>query len=211
MVAGSLRVPTLLIALMLAATVFPMSRDAAAHSPGRTAGTYLARPPLGGGFSLTDHKGRPVTDRDFRGAFMLVYFGYTYCPDLCPTDLQSIAGALDILGEAGKRVRPVFISVDHLRDTVAQLADYVPLFHPRLVGLTGTPRQIRAVTRRYRVHSTVAAYRNDTFVSHSADIFLMGPDGHHLETFRHGISSDKLAAGLRRHLTKAPATDLSSR
>jgi protein SCO1/2 len=99
-----------------------------------------------GPFLLIDHKGRPVTDRDFRGKFMRVFFGYTFCPDVCPIDLQIISKAVDALGEAGNRVQPIFITVDPKRDTVEVLARYVSHFHPRLLGLTGTPEQVAMAT-----------------------------------------------------------------
>ena len=89
------------------------------------------REPIGGPFALVDHDGRPRTDADFRGKLLLVYFGFTYCPDVCPTDLQAIGLALDRLGAAGDSVQPLFITLDPERDTPQHLADYVPLFHPR--------------------------------------------------------------------------------
>src|SRR5260370_41317211 len=88
-------------------------------------------------FALTDHTGERRTDRDFRGKLLVVYFGYTYCPDICPTDLLAISQAVDVLGAAGEVVQPIFISVDPERDTVEHLADYVAALHSRLVGLTG--------------------------------------------------------------------------
>src|SRR5947209_439799 len=94
-----------------------------------------ARGPIGGPFALTDHTGKPRTDVDFRGKLMLIYFGYTYCPDVCPADLTAISSAIDFLGRAGDAVQPIFITVDPERDTVEHLADYVTAFHPRLVGL----------------------------------------------------------------------------
>ena len=103
-----------------------------------------AREPVGGPFALIDHTGTSRTERDFRGKLMLVYFGFTYCPDICPTDLQNIGLALDRLGAVGDKVQPLFITVDPERDTPAHLADYVPMFHPRLIGLTGDAEAIRA-------------------------------------------------------------------
>lgn len=102
-------------------------------------------------FALIDHTGRAVTDRDFLGAYMLVFFGYTHCPDICPTDFMVVGEAMDLLGAAGDKVRPVFITIDPARDTVAVMADFVGHFHPRLLGLTGTREQIAAVAKRYRV------------------------------------------------------------
>ena len=95
------------------------------------------REPVGGPFSLVDHEGRRRTEADFRGKLLLVYFGYTSCPDICPTDLMEIARALTLLGAESEAVQPLFITLDPERDTVAHLAEYIPNFSPRLVGLTG--------------------------------------------------------------------------
>jgi protein SCO1/2 len=109
-------------------------------------------PAVGGPFALVDHRGQPVTDEDFRGGWILVYFGYTYCPDICPTGLFNMAQALDDLGPAADDIRPIFVTIDPERDTVEALAQYVNHFHPRLVGLTGTPEQIAETARAYRVY-----------------------------------------------------------
>src|SRR5436853_1443434 len=108
------------------------------------------REPIGGPFALIDQSGKPRTDKDFRGKLMLVYFGFTYCPDVCPTDLQNIGLALDELGEAGGKIQPLFITVDPARDTPEHLRDYVPMFHPRLIGLTGDTAAIHAAAAAYR-------------------------------------------------------------
>jgi len=110
------------------------------------------REPVGGPFTLIDHDGRPRTDADFRDKLMLIYFGFTFCSNTCPTDLQAIAGALDQLGAAGDAVQPLFITVDPEKDTPAQLTGYVRLFHPRMIGLTGSPKQIRKVANDYKVY-----------------------------------------------------------
>src|SRR3954469_23392300 len=110
------------------------------------------REPIGGPFALTDQNGTRRTDADFRGKLMLVYFGFTYCPDVCPTDLLQMALAVDQLGPAGEMVQPVFITVDPERDTPEHLKHYMPLFHPRFVGLTGDAIAIQAAARAYRVY-----------------------------------------------------------
>ena len=163
---------------------------------------------IGGPFALVDHRGATVTAEDFRGAFMLVYFGYTACPDVCPLDLQFMASALDRLGDAGEKVRPVFITVDPARDTPAVLAAFVARFHPRLVGLTGTPAEIARVASAYGVfhESDPAATAGDGgialdyLVSHTAVMILFGPDGGFLRVFSHGTGPDEIAAGLRVYL-----------
>ena len=156
---------------------------------------------FGGPFSLLDHNGQTVTDKDFRGAYMLIYFGYTSCPDVCPLDLRFMTGALNELGDDGDRVQPILITVDPLRDTPAVLADYVAAFHPRLVGLTGTTEQIAAVAKSYGVFrekegeaaDPAAAY----LVNHTAVTILIGPDGEFVRVFSHGSGSGEIAAGLR--------------
>lgn len=161
-----------------------------------------------GPFSLVDHTGRPVTDRDFRGQFMLVFFGYTFCPDVCPIDLQIIGKAMDALGKPGYRVQPIFITVDPERDTPAVLARYVSHFHPRLLGLTGTPEQVAAAAQAYGVlymkaieASTSANPKGAEYlVDHSAFTYLLGPDGRFVAAFAHNNDSKKLAAGILKHL-----------
>jgi cytochrome oxidase Cu insertion factor (SCO1/SenC/PrrC family) len=161
-----------------------------------------------GPFLLIDHKGRPVTDRDFRGKFMLVFFGYTFCPDVCPIDLQIISKAVDALGEAGNRVQPIFITVDPKRDTVEVLARYVSHFHPRLLGLTGTPEQVAMAAQTYGVlYMTALDTMSDSdgahaqyLVDHSALTYLLGPDGRFRAAFPHNTEPKKLAAGILKHL-----------
>ena len=158
---------------------------------------------VGGPFSLTDHNGRRVTDKDFAGRFMLVFFGFTFCPDVCPTALQVTSAALDKLGAKAARVQPVFISVDPGRDTPEQLKSYVASFHPRLIGLTGTPEEVTAVARAYRVYfkqvkdeRSAAGYT----VDHSSIVYLRGPDGRFITHFTHATSPDAMVAALQRHL-----------
>ena len=160
---------------------------------------------FGGAFSLVDHDGKPRTDRDYRGNFLLVYFGYTYCPDICPTGLQTIAEALDALGKKASKVRPVFVSVDPARDTPEVLKDYVANFHPAMVGLTGTEAQVRAVARAYRVHRSKVITPDmkddmDYLVNHTSITYLMGPDGSWKTLFPHGTSAEVMAKALRRYV-----------
>src|SRR5579871_3378407 len=109
-----------------------------------------ARGPIGGAFALTDHDGKRRTDAEFRGKLLVIYFGYTNCPDICPADLTAISLALDRLGAAAEAVQPIFITLDPERDTAAHLAEYVRAFHPRLLALTGTPEEIRNVATAYK-------------------------------------------------------------
>jgi protein SCO1/2 len=157
---------------------------------------------LGGSFSLTDHAGRAVTDRDFAGRPLLVYFGFTYCPDVCPTELGTIAAALDLLGPAGERVTPILITIDPERDTPEALGNYVALFHPRLVGLTGTAEQIAQVARAYRVYYAKVQPRDSTqyLMDHSSFIYLVGPDGRVRSLFRPQTSPEAIAAAVTAQL-----------
>ncbi len=163
------------------------------------------REPVGGPFALTDQAGHQRTDKEFRGRLMLVYFGFTYCPDVCPTDLQAIGLALDKLGRDGDQVQPIIITVDPERDTAAHLADYVPLFHPRLLGLTGSADAIRKVADAYKVYyARVPQDAGDYTVDHTAYIYLMDRDGNYLGFFPPGTSADRMVEIIRPRLA-APA------
>ena len=152
-------------------------------------------------FSLVDESGHAVSDTDFRGRFLLVFFGYTHCPDVCPTELQTMADAVQRLGPAGASVQPIFITVDPERDTSAILHDYVTLFPPRLIGLTGSPEQIAAAARSYRVfYRRAPSADGDYSMDHSGLIYLIGPDGRFLLSFAPGTSADSIATTLRRRL-----------
>ncbi|MHC8507800.1 MAG: SCO family protein [Rhodospirillales bacterium] len=164
----------------------------------------LARAAIGGPFTLTDHTGREVTDADFKGRFMLIFFGYTYCPDVCPTTLSDMADAVNLLGADQDKVTPVFITVDPARDTVAHLKDYVAYFHPRMAGLTGTLEQTAAAARAYkiffRLNDAPAADPQGYLVDHSSIMYLMGPDGAYAAHFPHGSTPKDIAQGIREHL-----------
>jgi cytochrome oxidase Cu insertion factor (SCO1/SenC/PrrC family) len=134
---------------------------------------------VGGPFSLVDTNGKPATDQTYRGKWMLIYFGYAYCPDICPTILQTISSALDQLGNKAVQVAPLFITVDPARDTPAAIGQYVALFDPRLIGLTGTSAQINAAQAAYHVYSHKVVSKGDGgyMIDHSSYVYLMGPDG----------------------------------
>jgi protein SCO1/2 len=156
---------------------------------------------IGGPFALVDHTGRPRTDQDFRGKLLLIYFGYSYCPDVCPTDLQQIALAVDMLGSAASEVQPLFITVDPERDTAAHLADYVPLFHPRLIGLTGSAEQIRQVALAYKVYyARFPPDSPDYVVDHSSFIYLVDETGKYAGFFPPGTSADRMVEVIKPRL-----------
>ncbi len=186
----------LAVGAVAALALFPAARERLL-SPLKV--TTVGQALIGGPFTLTDHTGRRVTDQDYRGSFMLVMFGFTFCPDICPSELQLISAALDKLGPKGNRVVPIFISIDPERDNPTQLAMYVKSFHPRLIGLTGTPEEVATAAKAYRVYAkkvpdpkSSAGYTMD----HSALIYLMGPDGTYRTHFTPGISVDALAERL---------------
>ncbi len=154
---------------------------------------------IGGPFALTDHRGQKVTDRDFRGRYLLVTFGYTHCRDVCPTTLGSITLALEKLGAAGNAVQPLFITLDPGRDTPDVLRRYVAPFAPSLLGLTGSGEAVRQVAGEYRVTSIVHP-ANDPIIEHSSVIYLMAPDGRFLAPLPSASSGDQLASLLLLYL-----------
>ena len=156
--------------------------------------------PIGGAFTLIDHNGKTVTDANFRGRYMLVYFGYTFCPDVCPTALQTITEAMDLLGAKADKVQPVFISVDPERDTPKVLKSFMENFHPRMIGLTGSPEQVAAAAKVYRLYFAKANDDDDYLIDHQAIFYLMGPDGKIVTYFPHGITPNTLATKVREHL-----------
>ncbi|GAA0658605.1 SCO family protein [Sphingomonas insulae] len=156
-----------------------------ACQPGGTAheAPPLAGARIGGPFTLVNQDGRPVTDRTFAGKYRIMYFGYTFCPDVCPTDAAAIGKGLAMLDKSDPalagRIVPVFVSVDPERDTPAVLKGFVAAFHPRMVGLTGTPAQIAAVSKAYGVFAGKgdAQPGGGYLVNHSRTTYLMDPDG----------------------------------
>ena len=160
------------------------------------------RTPVGGPFDLIDHVGRRRTDLEFRGKFLLLYFGYCYCPDVCPTDLMAISDAMDLLDVASGKIQPIFITVDPERDTVEHLADYVTAFHPSLIGLTGAPEQIRKLALAYKVYyaKVEAPDGSDYAIEHTGFIYLIGRDGRYLGFFPPNTSAERLAEIIRQQL-----------
>ena len=162
-----------------------------------------AVPAIGGSFALTDQFGKPRTDADFRGQYMLVFFGFTNCPDICPIELQTMSDALDLLGADAAKVTPIFITVDPARDTPDLLRDYVANFHPRLVALTGSADAIGTVAKSYRVFYAKATGGNAPsdpaayIMDHTAIVYLMDPDGEYVAHFSPGTEAEAMAAGIR--------------
>ena len=192
--------------LILAAALLIAALPAQAQSE-RSAGELMDavmwnKEPIGGPFALTDHTGKSRTDADFRGKLMLVYFGFSFCPDICPTDLMAIGQAIDKLGPAGEGVQPLFVTVDPERDTAAHLAEYVPFFHPRLLGLTGDAAHIRDAARAYRVYyaKVVIDGAAEYTIDHSGFIYLMDRDGKYLGFFPPGTPAGRMAVVIAAHL-----------
>jgi protein SCO1 len=158
---------------------------------------------VGGPFTLLDGDGKSVSDTAFRGRYMLVYFGYTYCPDVCPTTLTTVAQVIDKLGAVGSRVQPIFITVDPQRDTPAVMKQYVGAFSPRLVGLTGSSDAIANVAREYKVYYAInhAAGDNGAYtVDHSSILYLVGPDGRFIEPIPADATPDAMAQAIRQQV-----------
>ena len=158
---------------------------------------------VGGPFTLTDQSGRQRSDSDFRGKLMIVYFGYTFCPDVCPADLMAITQALDALGPLADGVQPVFITIDPERDTKV-LGEYVAAFHHSLVGLTGSPEDIRKVANAYKAfYVKVPDERGgDYSIDHTGVIYLMGRNGEYLGFMPPQTSPERLTEILRKYLPK---------
>ena len=156
---------------------------------------------IGGPFSLVDQDGRAVTDKDLRGHPFLVFFGFTHCPDVCPTALFEISEVLGKLGPDAGKVSALFVTIDPERDTPAQMKDYLSSFNPRLVGLTGDPTAIAAVAKEYRVYvKKVPLDNGDYTMDHTALVYLMDKDGRFVAPFNLKRSAEDAVADLRRYL-----------
>lgn len=192
----------LLAGLALTLATRTLGHDHKSPSPAGAPPDPLATQ-FGGPFVLTDHAGQRVSDADFRGRFMLVYFGFTRCADTCPVDLPAIAQALDALGPLAERVAPLFVSVDPA-DAPAMMAAYVANFHPRLIGLSGSEAEIASVAKAYKVHRrklTQAHHGHGEYtIDHGSLTYLMGPDGRFLTLLPHRTTPERMAAVLRKYL-----------
>lgn len=173
---------------------------------------------IGGSFRLTDQNGKTVSDSDFRGKPMLVFFGFTHCPDICPTTLATYSAALNALGEQAKGVTPIFITVDPERDTPARLKEYLANFHPAVIGLTGTREQIEAVSKQYKAYYSVAetpkpeaqgheghgehhAVPKDNYmVNHSSLVYLMNARGEYVSHFNFDAPAETLVDAVKAQL-----------
>ncbi|HEY8277862.1 MAG TPA: SCO family protein [Methyloceanibacter sp.] len=158
---------------------------------------------VGGPFALVDASGRSVTDQDFRGRYMLIFFGFTHCPDICPAELQVMAGALDKLGDKAAKVVPIFITLDPERDTPEAVGAYVKNFSANIVGLTGSMEAVAAAAKAYRV--SFSKFQNkdggkDYTIDHSGLAYLMGTDGEYITHIPYGTSVAQMVDILNRYL-----------
>ena len=170
-------------------------------NPRGAGGTALASA-IGGPFHLTDQNGNRVTEADLKGKWSLIYFGYTHCPDACPTALNDIAVALDELGARRAAVRPVFITVDPERDTPEALKSYVASFDAPILALTGTQQEVAQAAKAYRVYyAKHPEPGGDYSMDHSSVIYVMDPEGRFTASFTHESSPEQIAERLKKLLT----------
>lgn len=184
--------------------MFPDARQRLLPS---AAQTVSGKALVGGPFSLTDSSGKRGTDKDFRGRDMLVFFGFTSCPDICPASLQLIAAALDKLGPKADRITPIFITIDPERGTAAKLDEYGKHFSPRIVGLTGTSEEIAAAAKAYRVYYSKVPNKSspgDYTMDHTGIIYLMNANGEYVTHFTPATPVDAMTARLDKLLAADP-------
>jgi protein SCO1/2 len=170
--------------------------------PGLGRSVVTGQADIGGPFRLIDQNGKTVSDTDFRGRSMLIYFGYSFCPDVCPTTLGVMAQALEKLGpERARRVVPIFITIDPARDTPQVLGDYMKAFGPNFIGLTGSDAAIKDAEKKYRVYAVKKPLEKGAYgMDHSSVLYLMGPDGKMISFYDEAISPDDLARDLRQKI-----------
>jgi protein SCO1 len=168
-----------------------------AHSQADNAATAV--PGMGGHFRLLTAEGSAVTEGSFPGKWLLVYFGYTFCPDACPTAMNALGVTLDELGPLAAEVQPIFITVDPERDTPQVVADYVKAFDPRIVGLSGTPEQIAAAAKEFRVYYQIRPLGSDEYaIDHSSFIYVIDPQGRVVELLTGNLPGHSMTEELRR-------------
>jgi protein SCO1/2 len=169
--------------------------------PGSRGGVGQGFGSVGGPITLVDQAGKPVTEKDFAGKDALVFFGFTNCPDVCPTELSTMAAALDALGPKAEGVVPVFVTVDPERDTPEVVGQYAQAFHPRMVGLTGSADQIAQAAKAFRVYYKKAPQKDGAYsMDHSAFVYMMGPDWQVLDILPPQLSPQDMAQRISKQL-----------
>lgn len=152
--------------------------------------------PVGGAFSLIDHNGAAVDEKSYGSRYLVVYFGFTFCPDICPTELHAISTALDMLGKDADKIQPLFITVDPERDNVEAMAGYMRNFHPAIAGLTGSPDQIKQVAEAYRVYYAKAPLSEapgDYTMNHTSYIYVIDCEGRYIRHISVGTKPEEIA------------------
>lgn len=162
---------------------------------------------VGGSYSLIDQDNKTITDKTFKDNYTLIYFGFTYCPAICPTELSKMTATLDQMGTAARAIQPIFISIDPDRDTAEVMKKYVPMFGPRLIGLTGTPEQIKTAANAFKVYYAKATPdgASDYTMDHSSYIYFMSPEGMLLHIFKTEDTADVMAQTMQAWLNQQAA------
>ena len=215
MLRGRLTLAALAIALVAAAAYIAWRPAPSTDEPRRADAARLmndlmsGKVPIGGPFTLTDQRGKRVSLADFRGKVVALYFGYTFCPDVCPTDLNAIAGMIELLGADGARVQPVFVTLDPERDTPARIGPYVESFNPRFVALSGDASEIRDVATAYKVYFEKVRQPGASgyLIDHTAFTYIIDAQGSYAGFFPPGTSGERMATLVREVLAmKSPAS-----
>lgn len=179
--------------------VFAFAIFALADNPSPAHGEEI----ISGEFELLDHAGQPVNKASYNGKFRLVFFGFTNCPDICPTTMAHVAKVMKLLGQKGPQVQPLFITIDHRNDTVDRIATYVVAFHPSITGLTGTEEQIRSAAAAFNVNyglgtDTYPGSANEFY--HSSYLYLMNREGEFIDLFGYGTRAEIIVSKLNQYL-----------
>jgi protein SCO1/2 len=189
-------------ALLLIVLAIPMT---ASKNKSAESNKPVASGKFGGPFTLVDQDGTPFTDKDLEGQYALLYFGFTYCPAICPTELAKMANALDQLGTDADSIKPIFITVDPERDTADVMKGYVTHFHPRLMGLTGTVEQIEQAKKAYKVYAAKVEdpSLSDYTMDHSSYIYFLAPDGALLSLFKTQDTAEDMVTEIKKWISKS--------
>lgn len=164
---------------------------------------------FGGPFTMTDHNGKTVTEKDFAGQYRLIFFGFTYCPAICPTELAKITKVMQLLGDKAKDVHPIYVTVDPERDTPAKMKNYVEMFHPSITGLTGTAEQTKAITKAYKIYYAKVddPKLSEYTMDHSSFTYFLGPDDRLLHIFKLPDTAEQMADIVSRWISEEKSSN----